>query len=276
MTIFQIESREDSRIAAYRNLPAGKLMDRPFRFIVEGRLLVERLAASPCTLESVLVRDSLAEEMASLLGKVTIYSVPKSILDGIVGYKFHLGVLACGIRPPLSRIESLASRDARFRTVVICNEVHDPENLGAILRNCAAFDVDAIILDQRCCDPFYRRVSRVSMGANLTLKLFISAHLGRDIQFLQTKADMEVVATVVDMTAERIPAAQRSERFALVLGSEQSGVKSDIIDVCDRRIAIPMSAQTDSLNVAVASGICLYHFQLSESLAVPTKTREKI
>ena len=274
MTIFKIDSREDSRIAAYRNLPAGKLTDRPFRFIVEGRLLVERLAASPCTLESVLVRDSLAEEMASVLGNVAIYSVPKSVLDGIVGYKFHLGVLACGIRPPLCEVESLASGDARLRTVVICNEIHDPENLGAILRNCAAFDVDAIILDQRCCDPFYRRVSRVSMGANLTLKLFISTSLNRDIQFLQTEIGVEVVAAVVDMTAERIPAAHRIERLGLVLGSEQSGVRSDIIDICDRRISIPMSTQTDSLNVAVASGICLYHFQLSASLVDPTPTGE--
>jgi tRNA G18 (ribose-2'-O)-methylase SpoU len=77
---------------------------------------------------------------------------------------------------------------------------------------------------------------------------------------LKTQRDVSVAATVLDDEAERLDEATRPARFALLFGSEGFGLEENLIAQCDRRITLPMGLGVDSLNVAVAAGVFLYHF----------------
>ena len=85
----------------------------------------------------------------------------KWTLSEVVGFRVTRGVLASAERPAPVAAGSLIATGQRF---VVLESINDYENLGAVFRNCAAFGVDAVLLDPRCADPLYRRSVRVSMG----------------------------------------------------------------------------------------------------------------
>ncbi|HET6884353.1 MAG TPA: RNA methyltransferase, partial [Pirellulales bacterium] len=133
-------------------------------------------------------------------------------------------------------------------------------NLGAILRISAALGADAVVLGRRCADPFSRRVLRVSMGAALRLPLVETDDLAADLSKLRSDWQYQLIATVLDRDAEPLANMSRSPRVALLFGSEGHGLERSLVALCDRRATIPMQEGIDSLNVAVAAGICLHHF----------------
>ncbi|HWL73078.1 MAG TPA: RNA methyltransferase, partial [Burkholderiaceae bacterium] len=110
------------------------------------------------------------------------------------------------------------------------------------------------------CDPFSRRVLRVSMGAALRVPILQATDALAELKCLQNHWGVEAIATVLDSDAEQLQSAQAGDRLALVFGAEASGLPQEWIEACDRRVAIPMAPGTDSLNVATATGIFLYHF----------------
>ena len=98
------------------------------------------------------------------------------------------------------------------------------------------------------------------MGTIFSLPIYRSPNLLHDLRRLKNEWGFELAATVLDETAEPLAAAKRAERLGLLLGNEPQGLDEQTASVCDRRITIPMKLGTDSLNVAVAAGIFLYHF----------------
>ena len=143
-------------------------------------------------------------------------------------------------------------------TLVVCPDVQDPTNLGSIIRTTAAFGCAALVLGERCADPFSRRVLRVSMGAALQLPIIESAALADDWPQLAA-AGFELVATVVgDAAAESLASFCPGPRTAILFGSEGHGLAAEHLALCRRRVTIPMQLGVDSLNVAVAAAVVLY------------------
>ena len=87
----------------------------------------------------------------------------QDVMNQLVGFDFHVGVVGCGVRRPNDALESVLSQTAKRLTVVVCPHCDNPENLGAIVRIGAAFGIDALLLGKSCCDPFSRRVIRVAV-----------------------------------------------------------------------------------------------------------------
>jgi tRNA G18 (ribose-2'-O)-methylase SpoU len=164
------------------------------------------------------------------------------------------------MRKPASTLESVLPREPDRLTVVICPNCDNPENLGAIIRIGSAFGIDALLLGRSCCDPFSRRVLRVSMGTAFRLPIVVSPDLERDVRRLREEWSLDLVGTVLDDAAEPLSTARRSRHVGLLFGNEADGLDQAWQQMCDRRLTIPMRLGTDSLNVAVAAGIFLHHF----------------
>lgn len=261
MSVIRIETPEDPRLAVYRDLKSPLSKRRSQRFVVEGQLLAERLLRSGLDLESVLVEERLADEWAALLPAATpLLVIPHSLVRELIGFRFHRGVLACGIRPPNKDFRQLLPAAHDTATWVVCAGVQDPENLGGILRSGAAFGVQAVLLGEDCADPFSRRVARTSMGANFRLPLIESEDLASDLKALRNELGVQLVATVLADDAEALEAVSPAGRTALLFGSEGFGLAPHLLALCDRQITIPMRPGVDSLNVNVAAGIFLYHW----------------
>ncbi|HMB95190.1 MAG TPA: RNA methyltransferase, partial [Tepidisphaeraceae bacterium] len=122
------------------------------------------------------------------------------------------------------------------------------------------FGVDAMLLGERSCDPFYRQSIRVSMGTVFSLNLLQSQDLLSDLRRLKKEWDVELIATVLDHSAAPIAKASRTQRIGLLFGNEAQGLSPQILAECDQRVTIPMQLGTDSLNVAIAAAVALYHF----------------
>jgi tRNA G18 (ribose-2'-O)-methylase SpoU len=259
MPDIRIDRIDDPRIEAYVNLPDRHLRAREGKFVVEGDFLVQRLLASQCEVESLLIAEDQRARLEAN-DQVTIYVAPRSLLPEITGFKFHRAMLGCGRRPASRDLPEVLACKTLRSTVVVCSAIHDPENLGVILRNCAAFGVDLVVLAEQCADPWSRRTLRVSMGATFKLPLYWSTNFADDLSRLRREFGFELVASVLDAGAEKLTVAERGPRLGLLFGNEGRGLRQDWIRLCDRSVTIPMSLQTDSLNVAVATGIFLYHF----------------
>jgi len=259
MPIVPIDSLDDPRVAPYRNLKDRELARSGDRFIAEGEQVVRRLLASDYPTESLLLARRRAEEIATLAPPdVPVYVVDDALVHQIVGFKFHSGVMAVGRRKPIEPLDALLSRVAhRPRlTLVVLPDIANTDNMGALIRISAAFGADALVIGRHSCDPFWRQSVRVSMGTIFSLPLVRSD----DLRGLRERWGVELAAAVVGEGAQALERSWRGRRLALLFGNEAQGLSPEVVAACDRRVTIPMQLGTDSLNVAVAAAVFLYHF----------------
>lgn len=261
MPVEQVSSIEDPRIAVFRDLPRSNLTRPSGLFIAEGWLVVERLVRSGQLIESVLLDETFRDQFLSYFAPETrVYEVPHRLVSELVGFRFHRGILACGRRASEPSLDRLVPPPPERFTVVVAADVNDPENMGCILRNSAAFGADLVLASRHCADSYSRRVLRTSMGTVFRLPLIQSDDLARDVARLESEFQVEFAATVLDAAAESLYDAARPARFGLVFGNEGHGIPPAVAASCRRRVTLPMRNGTDSLNVGVASGVFLYHF----------------
>lgn len=262
--IEQLRTLDDPRVEVYRNLRRSQRSVRRGEFVVEGENVVRRLLRSDFPVVSVLASDRRLESLASDLPEnVPVLVAGHEAVSELVGYKFHSGVLACGVAKPNPSLEIL---DACFASaedrgvVVICVHIDNPDNLGTILRTCSGFGVKLVIAAQGCADPFSRRVLRVAMGEAFRIPIRVTEDLDSDLTQLHERWQFTRIATVLEPDAAPLAQVPPPPRSALLLGNEAHGLDHRWIQASDLRVRIPMANEVDSLNVAVACGICVHHF----------------
>ncbi len=256
-----LDDLDDPRLAVYRSLKATNRTRDLDQFVVEGERLVTRLLDSRFPIVSVLLSDRYAGRLARPVpADIPVYVVPHAMIDQVVGFPFHRGILACGQRRPWPSLDDLIAGPAHPSFAVICPKISNPENLGAIARIGDVFGIDAVLAGPECPDPLSRRVLRVSMGAALRVPVIVSARPIEVAGRLAASAGFELIAAVADPAAEPFERVPRPRRVGLVLGDEHQGVAPEWLALCHRAVTIPMRAGAGSLNVAVAAGILMYHF----------------
>lgn len=263
----RIDDPDDARLDDYRAVRDRDLRGaagRPGLFIGEQALIVERMLAVPGRTKSVLVqRAQLARIAPHVPADVPLYVVSDAVLRAVVGFDLHRGVLAVGWRPPPGA-QTLAvalppplDRTAPL-TVLVCEDITHHDNLGMLLRNAAAFAVDAVVLSPRCHDPLYRRCLRMSIGHALDVPTARSADWPADLAALRDRWGCAIVAAATGPGAVALDDAPRLRRLALVVGTEGHGLSDAALALADHRVRIPMRRGVDSLNVAVAAAVCLH------------------
>ncbi len=202
MSLVRVDSLSDPRLDAFRSLKTTNATRRSGTFVAEGDKLVRRLLASDFTVESLLVSERYQPQFSSLApDSADMLVVPDAWIEQLVGFNFHRGILASARRkPPLDLPALCRAAPAKF-TLVVCPDVQDPENLGAILRISAAFGVHAVVLGSACCDLFSRRVLRVSMGAAFQLPIVQTAQLPTELRATHEESSVQSWAAVVDALA---------------------------------------------------------------------------
>jgi len=192
---------------------------------------------------------------------VPVYQASKQVLSAIVGFQFHRGVLGLGHRPdPVPFAKAWPGLDS-IRRLLICPEINDVENLGGILRVASGLGFGHVMLGPSCCDPWSRRAIRTSMGAVFELQISRSERLAEDLSGLRDTHGFEFHAAVIDDSAAPLTSIVPPEKVGLLLGSEATGLSDAWQTLADQLVTIPMSLETDSLNVTVAAGIFMHHYR---------------
>ena len=255
-----VDNPGDPRVADYLQVRERDLVGRQGRFIAEGAVVLEKLiAAGRHAIRSVLLAEKRLAALGPLLDRldpaVPVYAAGQAVMDAIVGFPIHRGVLAVGERAEPTP-EALLERLPAQALVVGLAGIANHDNMGGLFRNAAAFGVDLVLLDPTCCDPLYRKAIRVSVGAALTVP-FASLGPGQDLATLLAEAGFELLALSPAGETTLGGVAWRARQAAL-FGAEGPGLPSALM-ARSRTVRIPMAAGFDSLNVATASGIVLHH-----------------
>lgn len=261
MPLIPIDDLDDPRIAVYRALKATNRTRDLDQFVVEGERLVGRLLESRFPIVSALLAGRYEGKLSRPIPEdVPVYVVPDAMIERVVGFPFHRGILAAGVRRPWPSLGTLTADPTRPFFAVLCPKVSNPENLGAIARIGDVFGIDAIVAGPECPDPLSRRVLRVSMGAALRLPVIVAERPIEAARHLVESSGFELFAAIADPGAEPFGRVPRPRRLGLVFGDEHEGVNPDWLTICRRAVMIPMRPGASSLNVAVAAGILIYHF----------------
>lgn len=263
LAIISIENPDDPRITGFRDIRERDLTGREGLFVAEGEVVLNVLTSpqSLCGVSSLLLDakrvEGLAPVLARLSPEVPVYVAEQGVLDRIAGFHLHRGILALGSKPVQSGLEVLLAGLGPEAVVVMACGIGNHDNMGGLFRNAAAFGAGAVILDERCCDPFYRKAIRVSVGAVLRTPMATGMEAASTIQTLKA-AGFSVLA-LTGGASQTLGEAAPGGRVALILGAEGPGLPQAVIDLC-QPVGIRMAAGFDSLNVATASGIALHHF----------------
>ncbi len=256
-----ISDPDDPRIEPYRSVRERDLVGRQGRFIVEGAVPLQvLLTQSRFPVESVLLGENqlgpLAGRLSALPAGVPVFVAGRGVMDAIVGFPIHRGILAVGLRPPDPDLGSVLADLPEPALVVGLVGLANHDNVGGIFRNAAAFGADAVLLDSGSCDPLYRKAIRVSAGGVLTVPWWRMADASGMIERLRA-AGFEVLSLSPSGTLD-ISQLAPTARTALLLGAEGPGLPRNLLERTTS-VSIPMRPGFDSLNVATTSGIVLHH-----------------
>jgi len=273
----RIEDPADPRVAIYSQLRDRDLARQQGLFIAEGGLVVRRLVEeSPLQCVSMLVSqrrlDGLSDLLAALARRwpaAPVHVAPQQVMDAIVGFHIHRGVLAAGRRPAPQPLEAaLAQLRAPAPVVVLLEGLTNHDNVGGVFRNAAAFGADLVALDSRTCDPLYRKAVRVSIGCALTVPWTRVERVAGEGGALQQlgEAGFVSVALTPDPAAQTLDEALEElaphAPVALLFGEEGPGLSARALSQADMRARIPIRRdRCDSLNVAVAAAVALHTLQ---------------
>jgi tRNA G18 (ribose-2'-O)-methylase SpoU len=234
----QLAGFDDPRLEGYRNVRDSELLRRRGLFVAEGRLVVERLldaAGRGHRVTSMLLNDASfasLEHRLSQLPDVPVFVCSTDELASIVGFNFHRGCLALAERPGDCDPAAIVKGP---EIVLILEAVADADNVGSAFRT--------------------------SMGSVLRLPYARLHRWPHDLQALKDEGFTLVALTPHDHATELAAMPRRSPRqkIALLVGSEGPGLTAEAEALADMCVRIPMRPAVDSLNLATATGIALYH-----------------
>lgn len=262
MSLKRLTSGQNERFKWLKNLMHRKYREREGLFILEGERLVShalQMGIMPLALffrvdKVELFTNRLSRVVEALEEAIPCYCLDDKLFNevsdtmhsqGLIGV-FKQGAIGNGIRPS--------------RHIVVVDQIQDPGNLGTLLRTCDAFGLNQVYLMKGTVDPFSQKVLRSTMGSIFNLALYQNRTL-EDLVALKDQG-YRLVSTAL---ARSIPLDELSIDPALALaicfGNEGRGVSDAVLDMSDTCIKIPMRGGAESLNVATAAAVVLYHIQ---------------
>lgn len=199
----------------------------------------------------------LLNELHSL--GISVQFLNRQTLDNKANGEVHQGIIA-RVQPAKEFNENdldviLANKQNPF--LLVLDGVTDPHNLGACLRTADAAGVDAVIVPKDKSAQLTSIARKVACGAAEVVPLIRVTNLARTLRDIQQNHNVWIVGTAGEAT-ETIYQTKLTGALALVMGAEGDGMRRLTRECCDQLISIPMAGSVSSLNVSVATGVCLF------------------
>jgi tRNA G18 (ribose-2'-O)-methylase SpoU len=268
--IHKIAALDLPELAPYRTLRRAAEHAAQGIFVAEGDKVVRRLLESDFGVVSVVLPESRVAEFEPLLRarpekEIPVYAVTKkSVLEELVGFEMFQGVLAIGKIPVRVTLEKALAESPSPKLFAAVDGLTSAENIGLLVRNCAAFGVQALIVGETSSSPFLRRAVRNSMGTifqlavvELKLETGPMATLPATLRELRARG-IQCVAAHPHTEKKFLAQADLTGDCCVVFGSEGNGLSPAVLAACDEAVAVPMADGVDSLNVGAAAAVFLY------------------
>ncbi len=230
------------------------------RFTAEGIRLLEESARFTVWPETVYYAPAMLNERGNDLlrqfesARVPCTEIPSRQMKQVSDTKTPQGIIGIFRTPLLALAEQYRPR---YRTILVCENISDPGNLGTLLRSALAFGFKLVVLTGSVAEPFAPKVVRASVGAVFGLAL---AEAGLDeIEMLiaEEKATLLAATTTGELTMTEAMIDQKGGRYALAIGSEAGGLSERLAALASVRVRIDHSPEVESLNAAMAGSILM-------------------
>lgn len=253
---FSLTPATDRDLMNFQGLK-GKTPSMSGSFIADSERVVMKLLTSGLPVESLLATAEWYERRQENLQHLTalpLLVASKEAMQSLVGYDLHQGVMARAPRPSDIPLAELAQGP-----MVILDGVAKTENVGAVVRNAAAFGVRGMLVGHDTCHPYNRRAVRASMGNVFAMKVHQATQLTTAIQELKAMG-VTIYAFENRPFARALNETVFSSRSALLFGSEGKGLSQEALELADHCVRIPIDEEVYALNAACASAVGLYAF----------------
>ena len=262
LQIQPVDTLDLPELAPYRTMKWQEDHRQQGIFVAEGEKVVRRLLESQMEVVSLLLPPVWLEEYAEILSRrpeplIRAFTAERNALEELTGFTMYQGVLAVGRIPEPMTLEKMIAGAGQPGLLVAVESVSNAQNLGGVVRNCAAFGAHGIITGETCCSPYLRRAVRGSMGTIFKLPALEVESLVSTLAELR-KRGFHVLAAHPHTDERRLSQVDFRQHSVILLGSEGSGLSPAILEECNQMVAIPMQNEVDSLNVGTAGAVFLY------------------
>lgn len=251
----RIESASNAWLKQIKKLELKKYRDNQNEYIIDGEHLVEEALTYDIKLKWILTTDDGLETYSHLIAQVAeekIVILTPELLKQLSTLKTPQNIMAIVEKENDFEL----SKD---KHILVLDQVQDPGNLGTMIRTADAAGFGGVILSKGCTDLYSEKAQRAMQGSQFHLPIMTDVVLSEWIE--KAKAEgIIVAATALDESAETYKKLESKNQTAIVMGNEGQGVSREVLDLATKKVYIPMKGNSESLNVAVAAGIIMFHF----------------
>ncbi|MBP0955108.1 MAG: 23S rRNA (guanosine(2251)-2'-O)-methyltransferase RlmB [Oscillospiraceae bacterium] len=262
-------SREHSRTESRRRpereerrLPAEDIQQAPEGLIIGRNPVLEALKAGK-PIDTLYIDPEATGSIRSIVRiarerGIVVKSVSGSKLSQMCENAAHQGVIASGACAEYVTIEDILDISHRKGTkpfIIVCDEIEDPHNLGAVIRTAEAVGADGVVIPKRRSASLNATVFKTSAGAASLVPVARVPNIVNALEELK-KQGVWVFGTAMD--GADYTTADLTGAVALVIGSEGTGISRLVREKCDHLVSLPMNGKINSLNASVAAGIFMY------------------
>jgi RNA methyltransferase, TrmH family len=247
-----IQSDQNSQVKRWRKLLTRKERNMTGNFIAEGFHLVEEALKQKDVVLELVINEGVELPPRFDYGTTPLTVVTADIFKTLSETEAPQGVLA------ICRQTGREIEHTLFKTFLLVDAVQDPGNLGTMIRTADAAGIDAVIVGSGSVDIYNSKVLRSAQGSHFHLPV-INGDLDEWMGELQGSG-IPVYGTALE-NAQTYTQTPSSDSFALIVGNEGSGVNKELLAKTTANLFVPLYGQSESLNVAIATGILLYHLR---------------
>ncbi len=253
----KIESTHNDKIKTLTRLLAKNAERRKAGlFMVEGRQENQRaIAFHYDAIEFYICQDYFLDT----LPKGTIHLVSKAVYEKIAYRGSSEGIIGVYKAQEKLLTSYVPKKDA---SVIVLESIEKPGNLGAILRSCEAFGIDALVITDPKVDIYNPNVIRSSVGCLFGLNVYTSTN--QELHEFLVKNEFEILTTLMDRDSKALHSKDLTKKSALLFGTEHSGL-STFWESKGQNTLIPMAGTIDSLNLSNAVAISCYEILRQKS-----------
>jgi len=242
MMIKDITSTENKIYKQTKKLLNRSERNKTGMFIAEGQRIV-RDAVAAGVAEYIFVSQNFGDAEYNL----PVYRVSEKMFSNLSDTETTQGIIA------VCKTTDFNIKDVSGDTVLVCDGVSDPGNLGTLIRTAECSGVCAVVLLKGTVDPYSPKVVRSTMGSIFRVPVCF-AQLEDVSRYLK---DYSLVATVLDGSTD-LYSIDFPRKAAVVVGNEAHGISKEVVEMAQIRTLIPMCGNSESLNASVAGSIVMY------------------
>lgn len=245
----RIDSAKNQKVKDWKKLHTKKERLKTNTFLIEGEHLAEEALKSKGTVKEILVNDESAIP-ADLDMSIPCYVLSEDAFSAVTETETPQRIAAVCHMPD--------KQPDQLKRLLLIDAVQDPGNLGTMIRTADAAGIDAVVLGEGTADAYNGKTLRSAQGSHFHIPI-----LKRPLD--EFTAELKSQGVAIYGTALENGAAYQSvkpeESFALIVGNEGAGVDAGLLQKTDLNLYVPLYGQAESLNVAVAAAILVYHLR---------------